>query len=68
MAEPVVIILAAGRGERFLASGAQHHKLDTPLGERTLLEHVIHAVARADSAGTLFAPWAARAGWVTLSH
>lgn len=47
MAGPVVIILAAGRGERFLASGAQRHKLDTLLGERTVLEHVIHAVERA---------------------
>lgn len=47
MAAPVVIILAAGRGERFLASGAQQHKLDTPLGERTVLEHVIHTVKRA---------------------
>lgn len=56
MVDPVVIILAAGRGERFLASGAQRHKLDTPLGERTLLEHVIHAVERAVLAWHLVRP------------
>lgn len=56
MADPVVIILAAGRGERFLASGAQRHKLDTLLGERTVLEHVIHAVERAGLAWHLVRP------------
>jgi molybdenum cofactor cytidylyltransferase len=56
MVDPVVIILAAGRGERFLASGAQRHKLDTPLGERTLLEHVIHAVEHAGLAWHLVRP------------
>ena len=56
MVDPVVIILAAGRGERFLASGAQHHKLDTLLGERTLLEHVIHAVEHAGLAWHLVRP------------
>ena len=56
MVDPVVIILAAGSGERFLASGAQRHKLDTPLGERTLLEHVIHAVEHAGLAWHLVRP------------
>ncbi len=44
MSSPVVIILAAGRGERFFASGAASHKLDMPLGGRTVIEHVIQAV------------------------
>ena len=45
---PVVLILAAGRGERFLASGGKTHKLAARLGDKSVLEHVIHAV---DSAG-----------------
>ncbi|WP_374941362.1 nucleotidyltransferase family protein [Scandinavium lactucae] len=40
---PVVIILAAGRGERFLASGATTHKLEAQLGTQSVLSHVIRA-------------------------
>jgi len=47
MTSPVVIILAAGRGERFLASGGKSHKLDAPLGGKTVLAHVIQAVEAA---------------------
>lgn len=44
MASPVVIILAAGKGERFLASGAASHKLDALLEGVPVLTHVISAV------------------------
>ena len=54
-AAPVILILAAGRGERFLAAGGQTHKLDAPLttrtGTRTVLQHV---VAAAQASGL---PW-----------
>jgi molybdenum cofactor cytidylyltransferase len=45
--QPAVLILAAGRGERFRAAGGQSDKLDAPLttsaGTRSVLEHVIAA-------------------------
>lgn len=41
---PTVLILAAGRGERFRASGGATHKLDALLGGRTVLSHVLEAV------------------------
>jgi molybdenum cofactor cytidylyltransferase len=41
---PVVIVLAAGRGERFAASGGQVHKLDALLGGRRVIDHVLRAV------------------------
>ena len=44
MTQPVVIILAAGKGERFLASGATTHKLDALLSGTPVLMHVINAV------------------------
>lgn len=44
MPSPVVIILAAGRGARFLASGATTHKLDTLLNGQPVIWHVIQAV------------------------
>ena len=44
---PVILILAAGRGERFRAAGGASDKLDAPLttasGTRSVLEHVIAA-------------------------
>lgn len=48
MFSPIVIILAAGRGERFLASGGKTHKLDALLGGQTVLAHVIQAVETAN--------------------
>lgn len=42
---PTVLILAAGRGERFRASGATTHKLDALLGGQPVLAHVLQAVA-----------------------
>ena len=52
---PVILILAAGRGERFRAAGGTTDKLDalltTPAGTRTVLQHV---VAAAQASGL---PW-----------
>lgn len=44
MALPVVLVLASGRGERFLASGGTTHKLQAVLGEKTVLQHTLDAV------------------------
>ena len=41
---PVVIILAAGRGERFIASGGKTHKLQALLAGKRVLDHVLDAV------------------------
>jgi molybdenum cofactor cytidylyltransferase len=41
---PVVLVLAAGRGERFTASGGNTHKLNALLAGRTVLAHVLAAV------------------------
>ncbi|MEG0677433.1 MAG: nucleotidyltransferase family protein [Comamonas sp.] len=41
---PCVLILAAGRGERFLASGGSTHKLAAALGNSTVLEATLAAV------------------------
>lgn len=53
--KPVVLILAAGRGERFRQAGGSTDKLDalltTPAGTRTVLDHV---VAAAQASGL---PW-----------
>jgi molybdenum cofactor cytidylyltransferase len=42
---PVVIVLAAGRGERFRAAGGLTGKLEALLGDRTVLSRVLDAVA-----------------------
>ena len=41
---PTALILASGRGERFLASGGQTHKLKALLSGKPVLQHVIDAV------------------------
>lgn len=41
---PVVIVLAAGRGERFAASGGTTHKLDALLAGCSVIDHVLRAV------------------------
>ncbi|MFZ3221430.1 MAG: NTP transferase domain-containing protein, partial [Rhodoferax sp.] len=41
---PVVLVLASGRGERFLASGGQSHKLQADLAGRTVLQRTLDAV------------------------
>jgi len=43
---PVVIVLAAGRGERFRAAGGQTGKLEAMLAGRPVLAHVLDAVQR----------------------
>ena len=41
---PFVIVLAAGRGERFAASGGTVHKLQALLAGKPVLDHVLDAV------------------------
>jgi molybdenum cofactor cytidylyltransferase len=41
---PVVLVLASGRGERFLASGGQGSKLQALLAGKPVLEHTLAAV------------------------
>ena len=41
---PVVIVLAAGRGERFAASGGTVHKLQALLAGKRVTDHVLDAV------------------------
>ena len=41
---PVVILLAAGRGERFIASGGRGSKLDALLSGKRVLDHTFDAV------------------------
>jgi molybdenum cofactor cytidylyltransferase len=42
--QPVVIVLAAGRGTRFRASGPDMDKLDAPLGAIRVRDHVLASV------------------------
>jgi molybdenum cofactor cytidylyltransferase len=44
MAAPTVLVLASGRGERFLASGGTTPKLQARLGDKTVLQHTLDAV------------------------
>lgn len=41
---PTVLVLASGRGERFVASGAQVPKLQALLSGKTVLQHTLSAV------------------------
>jgi molybdenum cofactor cytidylyltransferase len=41
---PVVLVLASGRGERFIASGGQGSKLQAPLAGQPVLAHTLAAV------------------------
>ena len=43
---PTVLILASGRGERFVASGGRGPKLQALLGDKTVLQHTLDAVRR----------------------
>lgn len=43
---PAVLVLASGRGERFLASGGTTHKLDADFGGQTVLQRTLAAVQR----------------------
>ena len=42
--DPVVLVLAAGRGERFAASGGTVHKLQALLAGKRVIDHVLDAV------------------------
>ncbi|HVZ46647.1 MAG TPA: nucleotidyltransferase family protein [Ramlibacter sp.] len=42
--EPVVLVLASGRGERFIASGGTGSKLKALLAGKAVLEHTLDAV------------------------
>jgi molybdenum cofactor cytidylyltransferase len=44
VSQPTVIILASGRGERFIASGGQGSKLEAFIGDKTVLQHTLDAV------------------------
>ncbi|MDP3759561.1 MAG: NTP transferase domain-containing protein [Ramlibacter sp.] len=44
MTSPVVLVLASGRGERFIASGGTGSKLEARLGGKTVLECTLDAV------------------------
>lgn len=44
LSPPVVIVLAAGLGERFRQTGGAHDKLLAPLGPRRVRDHVLAAV------------------------
>lgn len=44
MNSPTVIVLASGRGERFVASGGGANKLQARLAGRTVLQHTLAAV------------------------
>jgi molybdenum cofactor cytidylyltransferase len=41
---PTVIVLASGRGERFIASGGQVHKLQALLGGKKIIDWTLDAV------------------------
>ena len=41
---PTVVVLASGRGERFIASGGSTHKLKALLAGKPLLQHTLDAV------------------------
>lgn len=41
---PAIIVLAAGRGERFIASGGTTHKLQALLAGRRVIDHTLDAV------------------------
>jgi molybdenum cofactor cytidylyltransferase len=41
---PTALVLASGRGERFLSSGGAVHKLDAVLANKPVLQHVLDAV------------------------
>jgi molybdenum cofactor cytidylyltransferase len=44
MSQPVVLVLASGRGERFIASGGTGSKLHALLAGKPVLEHTLGAV------------------------
>lgn len=80
-AAPVVLVLASGRGERFLASGGRGSKLQAMLAGRTVLDHTLAAVRASglpfhvedaghpgmgDSIAAAVRATSAAAGWLVL--
>ena len=61
-ADPVVIVLAAGRGERFMASGGTSHKLQALLAGKRVIDHVLDAVRASGLPHHVVAPDATRPG------
>ena len=61
-AQPVVIVLAAGRGERFAASGGKVHKLQALLAGRPVVDHTLDAVKASGLAFHVVASDASRPG------
>ena len=59
---PVVIVLAAGRGERFLASGGATHKLQALLAGKAVIDHTLDAVKASGLPYHLVAADASRPG------
>ena len=59
---PVVIVLAAGRGERFAASGGTTHKLQALLAGKRVMDHVLDAVKASGLAWHVVVPDASRPG------
>ena len=59
---PVVIVLAAGRGERFLASGGATHKLQALLAGKAVIDHTLDAVKASGLACHVVAADASRPG------
>ena len=51
-----VLVLAAGHGQRFAASGGQTHKLQAPLHGKAVLQHVLDTVAQAGLAVHVVTP------------
>ena len=61
-ASPVVVVLAAGRGERFAASGGTTHKLQALLAGVAVLDHTLAAVKASGLAFHVVASDASRPG------
>lgn len=59
---PVVIILAAGRGERFKLSGGSVHKLQALLAGKRVVDHVLDAVRASGLPHHVVEPDATRPG------
>ena len=59
---PVLILLAAGRGERYAASGGATHKLVAPLGGRRVIDHTLAAVQASGLRHHVVQPDATRPG------
>ena len=59
---PVVVVLAAGRGERFAASGGTTHKLHALLAGKRVIDHVLDAVRASGLAYHVVEPDPSRPG------